>query len=78
MDIKNSEEIIFHENLVALLMLKLSLSGADSLARGWGWELCIFFNHVLEALGRLNKIPESIHSGLGMLTASSQGPPFSL
>lgn len=76
MDIKNSEEIIFHENLVALLMLKLSLSGADSLARGW--ELCIFFNHVLEALGGLNEIPESIHSGLGMLTASSQSPPFSL
>lgn len=43
MDIENSEEIIFHENLVALLMLKLSLSGADSLARGWGWELCSFF-----------------------------------
>lgn len=57
MDIENSEEIIFHENLVALLMLKLSLSGADSLARGWVWELCSFFNHTLEALGGLNEIP---------------------
>jgi hypothetical protein len=30
-DISNSEEITFYEDLVALLILKLSLSGADSL-----------------------------------------------